>query len=152
MTYDRDSQYHKLSAFLGHVDWERENNPDIRNGDIINKYLDNEEQVSQMWNELAKHENAVFAYNQRLLKAIRKVKGRTFYKHLCSLLEDLRTDEKMELVNEPTGTFQTENDFGRSITGTWVDQWSVGMEGDSFEGVMCVPIRPGKYLKLKYSC
>ena len=55
-----------------------------------------------------------------------------------------------EIVKEPIGAFQKEK-YGRQINGIWVEQWTVGMEGDSYEGFVCVQIKPNKYLKFKYS-
>jgi hypothetical protein len=150
--YERQLKHDKLSGFLTTVDWQRKNDPGICNYDLIKAYLDNEDAMEKAWKEMAEYENKVYAYNQRILKAIKSVKGRRFYGHLKALLEDLTIDSHMSIVSEPVGKYQKETDFGRSITGLWIEQWSVGIEGDSYEGHMCVPIKPGKYLKLDYSC
>ena len=55
-----------------------------------------------------------------------------------------------EIIKEPIGKFQEEK-YGRQINGIWVKQWSVGMEGDSWEGFICVQIKQNKYLKFGYS-
>ena len=55
-----------------------------------------------------------------------------------------------EIVDKPVGKFQEEK-FGRQIKGIWVEQWSVGMEGDSYEGFVCVESGKDRYLKFGYS-
>ena len=49
------------------------------------------------------------------------------------------------------GEFQQETDFG-CITGIWVTQYSVGMEGDSYAGTIWVKLKDYKYLEMPFSC
>jgi hypothetical protein len=94
--------------------------------------------------------------NKRLLRAIKKVKGETFYRNLKKCLRDLTDccdhvdDMKYEIVRKPTGTFQKEP-YGKEILGKWVDQWSTGTEGDSWAGYEYILIRTGRWLKVNYS-
>ena len=34
----------------------------------------------------------------------------------------------------------------------WVNQWSTGIEGDSYAGFLLLPLNNGKYWKVGYSC
>ena len=89
--------------------------------------------------------------NRRLLKAIKKVKGKTFYKYLMEILEESEGMSGLaEIVKEPTGEFKAEK-YGRQINGIWLNQWTTGMEGDSYEGIVCVQLKADKYLKFSYS-
>ena len=56
----------------------------------------------------------------------------------------------MWIEKEPNGNWQEEH-YGRTIKGTWVDQWSTGTEGDSFSGYVWVQIKEKKFLKISYS-
>lgn len=119
-----------------------------------------EEQSSQMYEEVYKpmddYEKEIGRSNQRLIKAIRKSKGKTFTKNLQNCLKDLAdgcchtAQMKYELVRQVTGEFQKEP-WGREIKGVWVEQWTVGMDGDSFEGYMYVQIDSKRFLKVNYS-
>jgi hypothetical protein len=73
---------------------------------------------------------------------------------LVALIKDANPTEwhEWEIVSEPSGKKQKETEFGHSIKFIWVDQWSVGTEGDSFEGYIEVQIKENKYLKFRYSC
>ena len=89
--------------------------------------------------------------NHRLLNAIKKVKGKTFFKYLMEIIEESEGIKGLaQIVKEPTGKFQEEK-YGRQINGIWVEQWSVGMEGDSWDGFVCVQLKENKYLKFGYS-
>jgi hypothetical protein len=88
--------------------------------------------------------------NNRLLKAIKSTKGRTFYKYLLEILSDVDySHELFEIVDKPTGEYQAEK-YGYTIKGYWVDQWAVGMEGDNWEGFIYVELKQGKYFKVKF--
>ena len=148
---ERQRKYWELSSFYHHVMHITNHHPDTCPSDIINKFIDNQEFEAKAWQQMADYGQEMWQHNQRLLQAIKKVKGKTFYKYLVQIIKDSdRVTEKMEIVKEPCGTWQDEP-FGRTIKGYWVEQWSVGTEGDSFEGFVCVQIKENKYLKFRYS-
>lgn len=89
--------------------------------------------------------------NNRLLRAIKSVKGKTFYRYLLEIIEQSEGIRGLAvIVRQPVGEFQKER-YGRQIKGIWVEQWSVGMEGDSWNGHVCVPLGNDKYFKFSYS-
>lgn len=148
----RRPKYNELSKFLNFVECSKMfDDPQPSHHELINRYLDQEEQYDKIYEELTAYEADCYRHNERLLKVIKKVKGKTFYKYILEILkESNRVDGKMEIVRKPCGEFQKEK-YGRTIDGIWVDQWSVGTEGDSFEGYVCVLLKPNKYLKFSYS-
>lgn len=114
-------------------------------------YIDNQIAMQKGMQEYYDYLRDVDKKNKRLLTAIKKVKGKTFYKHLLTIIEESEgIDGFAQIVKEPVGKFQKEQ-YGRTIPGYWVDQWAVGMEGDSWEGTVCVQLKPNKYLKFSYS-
>lgn len=119
--------------------------------DVAIGYIDNEISMQNAMQDYYKSINEVNQRNHRLLNAIKKVKGKTFFKYLMEIINESDGIRGLaEIVKVPVGKFQTEK-YGRQIKGIWVEQWSVGMEGDSFEGNVCVEIKPNKYLKFSYS-
>jgi hypothetical protein len=148
---ERQRKYWNLSAFYNHVKWIEQNDPGTCIADIINSYLDNQEYEAEAWREMADYEHEVWRHNQRILRAIKSVKGKTFYKYFLEIIKSCdRVKDVFEIVSEPCGVW-TEEKYGRTIGGVWVDQWSVGMEGDSFEGYVWVQLKENKFLKISYS-
>lgn len=148
---DRQRRYWNLSAFYNHVKYMEEHHPAACINEIINKYLDNQDYEAKVWQEIADYDEEVWRHNQRLLRAIKGVKGKTFHKYLLEIIKSCdRLRDKMEIDSQPNGTWNDEK-YGRTIKGIWVDQWSVGMEGDSFEGYLWVQLKENKYLKISYS-
>lgn len=89
--------------------------------------------------------------NRLLLKGIKAQKGAAFYKHLLDIIEESEGITGVaEIVDTPTGEFQEEK-RGRYIKGIWIEQWSVGMESDSWNGHVCVELYPNRYFKFSYS-
>jgi hypothetical protein len=147
---DRDQKYSEISQILDSWEWQSKHNPELTKNDFINSYLDNRQAEEDWWRALSEYENECDRKNKRLLRAIKSVKGRTFYNHIMDIIvESEGIDGLAEIVREPVGAFQEER-YGRHIGGIWVLQWSVGLEGDSFEGYVCVEIKPGRYLKFPY--
>ncbi len=65
--------------------------------------------------------------------------------------------EEIKLVNEEKGlewmTYERVScDEIRGVEHWYVYQITVGMEGDSFEGYLLLPLKNGKYFKVSYSC
>lgn len=147
---NREHRYWEISGIIDLWDWRKKENPDLTKHEFITGYLDDKQAEEDCWRSLAEYENECDRKNKRLLRAIKSVKGRTFFNHIMDIIvESEGIDGLAEIVREPVGTFQEER-HGRHIGGIWVHQWSVGMEGDSFEGYVCVKIKPGRYLKFPY--
>ena len=62
----------------------------------------------------------------------------------------MREGFEIEIVDEPQGDDQCER-FG-IWHNTWVDQWSVGDSGDSFEGFIYGQLPDKRWLKVAYYC
>ena len=143
-----------LKNFCDQYQYQKDQTPAINIHDFAEDYIKNEIAMEQGMQEYFDGIDEVDRRNSRLLKAIKAVKGKAFYRHLIALIKDANPTEwdQWEIVNEPGGVKQKETEFGRGIKYIWVDQWSVGMEGDSFEGYIWVQIKENKYLKFRYSC
>lgn len=145
ISFYRTIQYYKEKSAL-------ESTQELGPGPIADIYIDNEISMEQGWRQHFEYLEAVKKYNARILKAIKSVKGKTFYKYLKNIIEEGdRIDQQMEIVAEPIGDFQKEH-YGRSIPCIWVDQRSVGDSGDSYAGTVCIRLKSNKYLKFYYSC
>lgn len=143
-----------LVSFYDQYEFQKEQDPNIRIHQFADDYVKNEIAMEAGMDEYFKGLEQVDKRNNRILKAIKSVKGNTFYKHLVSLIKDAGSVswDEWEIVKEPNGTKQKETEFGLSIKHIWVDQWSVGTEGDSFEGYIYVQLKKNKYLKFRYAC
>lgn len=116
--------------------------------------------IDEMWAEVGesrdKHNKAAEISNNRILKWCEAKHGKAFVNNLLRLYKDCEVGSQMgfldliEIVNCPIGSYQPER-YGSKIRGYWVDQWSVGTEGDSFEGYIYVKIRSNRFLKVRFS-
>lgn len=93
---------------------------------------------------------SISRYNNRILNAIESVNGEDFSESVKACIEESEANEwhKFELIKEPTGEHQDDDNI---TEGVWVYQWGVGMEGDSWEGYVCIKIKDKTYLKFRYS-
>ncbi len=148
---NKDSIVWHLMHFYECVQYQTTEKPEARIQDIARSYVDNEINMANGMKEYFEYERSVYKYNDRLLRAVKSAKGTTFYKYLCQIMsESDRVHGHMSIIKEPLGKFVKEK-YGRQIPGYWVEQWSTGMEGDSFSGHVCVQLKPNKYLKFDYS-
>lgn len=146
-----ESMKYHLTGFFDRVQWQQKENSDKSVIMIAKEYINEQMQMQKDLQKYYDHEKQIAAENQQLLLSIKKTKGRTFYRHLKQIIEECdRIRGSLEIVDEPVGTFQEEN-YGRQISGIWVEQWSVGDSGDSFEGIVCVMIDDRKFLRIPYS-
>ena len=94
--------------------------------------------------------------NGRVLKAIRSVKSKSFYRSLSAYLKDLYYEcynkEQMEfaLVKQPAGKLIKES-WGKELKQHWVDQYSSGPEGDSYDGYIYIQLKEKMFLRVNYS-
>ena len=149
---NRESLINHLDGFYRHVQYQKEHG----NFESIHKsacgYVDNqisaEEGMSQYYAYLEECERS----DRRLFRAIASVKGKTFVKRLKELINGEQTyGTRCVILREPVGEYQKETEYGNQIKGIWLQQWSTGTEGDSFSGIICVEIRPGRYFKFDFS-
>lgn len=149
---DGERLYWHLMGFYNMVEYERSQNRDVAVGELAKKYVDSEIDMESAMEDLSNYYKEESRKNRRLLKAIKSVKGETFYKHLMAIIEESEgLQGPAEMVREPIGKFNDEK-YGRTIPGYWVNQTEDGgYTGDSFSGTVCVEIKPGRYLKFNYS-
>lgn len=148
---ERRSRYYYLSEFYDHIKYSQEERPEVCKADLIDQFLNNEDYVAKVWKDIADYDKECHRKNQRLLRAIKSVKGKTFLKHVLQIMKECdRVIDVMHIVNEPRGDWQSEK-YGRSIKGYWVDQWSTGTEGDSFDGYVTIQLKENMYLQFRYS-
>lgn len=138
-----------LDGFYNHIKYmENKNLPPMK---IIEPFVDGQIKMYNAMSEYYDYLALENKKNQRLLKAIKKVKGNTFYKYLMEIIDESEGIQGLaEIVSKPTGKYQEEH-YGRTIKGIWIEQWNVGMEPDSYNGTVCVQLKPNKFLKFNYS-
>lgn len=98
------------------------------------------------YNEIDKYENEVYENNKNIVESISS-NARYYYK---KVIDGCDVFKKIEIVSAPKGENQNES-FG-CFKEVWVDQWSVGMEVDSFEGFIYARYETDKWIKIPYSC
>lgn len=119
---------------------------------IIKEYVTEQSMYHDCYSGLTKYDDECNRSNKRMLRVLRKVKGSTFVKRFLEVVESCEgVNGKIFLSKNPKGKQQSENEFGRLIKHIWVDQRSVGMEGDSFEGTVSVQVKPNKWVCFNYS-
>ena len=148
---NRDFWCNWLVHFATTVEYERKNNPEKTLWQLANSKVDDEIAMISCFEGMREYDDLCARYNNRLLRAIKSVKGNTFYKYLVDIIKESEGINGMaSIVSKPVGTFSDEK-YGRQIKGIWVDQQAVGCEGDSWAGTVCVEIKPNKFLKFDYS-
>lgn len=149
---NRESLINHLDGFYRHVEYQKEHGNFLSVYKSASGYVDNQIDAENGMSEYYAYLEECERSDRRLFKAIASVKGKTFVKHLKSLINGEQTyGTRCEIVRQPIGDFQKEHEAGRQIKGIWVQQWSTGPEGDSFSGTVCVEIRPGRYFKFHFS-
>lgn len=94
--------------------------------------------------------------NEALMKEIKKEVSGSLYYGICRYLKDLKENsyyvDQMEykIVDKPQGKYQKEK-WSKDLQGLWVEQWSEGMEGDSWAGNVYIQIGKDRYLTVNYS-
>lgn len=147
---DKDSAFYLLDGFLRFFEHNKATYPEMTSSQIINAFVDNEIAMYEGMQSWFAYEDECAKHNQELLKSIKKSKGNTFYKYLLEIIGSEGMNNKAEIVTEPVGKFQEEK-YGRTIKGYWVEQWSQGMEGDSWGGHVCVQLNENEYFKFNYN-
>ena len=104
-----------------------------------------DEQIEKVYDDLAKYYAEISDHNTKLINSF----GKTASKHFKDLLDFCDVTEKIELVDKPNGDKQNES-YGM-FKNVYVDQWTTGMEGDSFAGFIYANVK-GQWIKVPYSC
>lgn len=86
-----------------------------------------DQQCKEAFDALDKYYSEITDHNDSVLKEL-GIPEEDF----VNLLDDSNVTDKISLVENPQGS-SNHAQFG-VFKAVWVDQWSVGMEGDSFEG------------------
>lgn len=115
----------------------------------------NKADMDKAMKEYIEYENETIRKDQRLLNAIKRIKGASFCKSLGDMIEELDQTANYSLVDKPKGNYQKEY-WHKEIRGVWVDQWrNGGYTGDDFAGDVYVKIKRknkiDRYLKIPYS-
>jgi hypothetical protein len=115
-------------------------------------YLREQEEMHKVMDEYIHAEMEMEAEiskkNERILKAVRNQKGEDYYKCLLDFINDSEVNGAMQIVRKPKGEFQRES-YG-VIKNAWVEQYSVGDTGDSFEGFVSVKLKQGRWLQMPF--
>lgn len=151
-TENKEKLEHILIAFYNHWDYQRSVDPNLPIGPIRDGFIKNEMDIEQSWAEICKQGQQIMDANLLILKDIKTRKGKAFHKHVVACIKESEGswDWPFELIQNPIGDYQ-EDKWGHSFKGVWVDQRSVGMEGDSYEGTICIQIETDQYLKFHFS-
>lgn len=119
--------------------------------DLADGYISNEIAMQKGMQEYYAELDKQNKLNHELLKSIKKEKGQTFFKYLMEIIQDSEGMKGIsQIVIDPVGEFQKQQ-YGRQINGIWIEQWAVGMEGDSWEGTVCVQLSEKRFFKFSYS-
>ena len=89
-------------------------------------------------------------HNKEVMEQVIAKVGNKALADFKKLLDFADVTGKLEIVSKPAGDNQ--NESCGVFTEVWVDQWSVGMEGDSFEGFIYGKFANMEWLKIPYSC
>lgn len=103
-----------------------------------------EKQWEEAMDALFEYRDEIDTHNSNILLQV-NAKASDFEK----LVEDVKISGKMEIVNEPQGYNQDET--YESFQQVYVDQWSVGMSGDTFEGTIYAQLEENKWLSIPFS-
>lgn len=108
--------------------------------------------ISDGYKAMAEEQARADADNTATLERIGATFGTKYAQDIKEYLKDAEAPAeftRLEIVDKPTGRAQVE-DWG-SFKQVYVQQWSVGCEGDSFDGYICIPLPDGKFLKTSFS-
>lgn len=102
-----------------------------------------EQQIEEAFNSMLSYRDEIETHNSEILLQV-NAKAIDFEK----LVEDLEIGGKMEIVEIPQGDKQ--NETYESFNQVYVDQWSVGMSGDTFEGTIYAQLQESKWLSIPF--
>jgi len=124
----------------------------VREDDLWIEDVDTWLATVEGYRQLAEAQREIDTENNALMDRIKEDFGAQYASHIRDCLTECEAPaghSRLEIVEKPSGRAQAE-DWG-SFKEVFVQQWSVGCEGDSFEGYICIPLPDGKFLKSFYS-
>jgi hypothetical protein len=95
---------------------------------------------------IAQYYEDIIDHNNKILSEFTPIDLRDFW----GLVDFCELNGKIEWVENKEGNEQMDDDRG-IFTNVHIDQWSVGMEGDSFAGYIYTYVK-GKWLQIPYYC
>jgi len=102
---------------------------------------------------MTKKNNEIANFNEKVFKEVQdlcNVNRDTIDKDFKSLLGFAILTDKIEIVKKPEGEDQFES--CGIFTKVYVDQYSIGVSGDSFSGYIYGKFAYKKWLKIPYEC
>lgn len=102
-----------------------------------------EEQIQEAFDSMLAYKDEIETHNSAVLLQI-NAKASDFEK----LVKDVEISGKMGIVDEPQGDKQ--DGTYKSFNRVYVDQWSAGMSGDTFEGTIYAQIEESKWLSIPF--
>jgi hypothetical protein len=121
--------------------------------DIIDMDKNNIDDLNSMYADIEKKNNEIANFNEKVFKEVQdlcNVNRDTIDKDFKSLLDFAILTDKIEIVKKPEGEDQFES--CGIFTKVYVDQYSIGMSGDSFSGYIYGKFAHKKWLKIPYEC
>jgi|TARA_R110001632_G_scaffold104876_1_gene214018 hypothetical protein len=109
-----------------------------------------EQNYSDAMDALLEYENERLEHNTKIIASIIAEVGNETLKSYEDILDGCSVTDKLQIVDKPEGDNNDES-FG-IFKEVWVDQWSVGDSGDSFEGFIYGRFAKQKCLKIPYAC
>jgi hypothetical protein len=121
----------------------------------LEKIASNEDELQDHWQAVQEADDEQRRRNQRLLNAVKSIKGEPFYKDIQVLFDSLEVGggfvQMPLLITRKKGGEYTRESCGE-IKGYWIDQFvNGGMTGDSYEGYVYVKIKKDRYIQAYYS-
>lgn len=121
---------------------------------FIHSDIVDDAELHSMWEEAGKQRDIYYEeverINNRILKAIIAIKGQKFVNSLYAIINEDRCNEfAFALVKKPDGKCQKAS-YGL-IKEIWINQWSVGTEGDSFNGYIYVNLKENLWLEMYFA-
>lgn len=105
-----------------------------------------QEQYDEAMQSMIDWEKEIDDHNNEILKDFNQ-------DDLKELFIDIRITDKIQWVDKPTFKPEYNPDKYGIFTQEFVNQWSIGDSGDSYEGFLYLKVKGHKqYLKVRYSC
>lgn len=103
-------------------------------------------ETSEMYAQMAQEEKEIHQDNTALVNSF----GEGAMADYTELVDVLSITDRIEVVDGPKGSPQPDDDIGM-FTLIHVEQWPIGMDGDSWEGFIYANVH-GKWYRIPYSC
>lgn len=105
-----------------------------------------EEQYDEAYSSLIKYEQDIIDHNNKFIE-----KHEIEKEDLIEVLDNCDLSGKMEIVEEPKGEYQKIK-YSHWYNKLFVDQWSIGTEGDSYEGYIYVELDDKHWISIPFKC